>query len=131
MNNLKEGELLVWVDFKNKVLPQKSIEDAMDFFGKVGMSLLGCQIFSRLNQELQSRFLDLVLDENSQDNLTVQSCLYFIVKFLAQNIQGVRKISFVSDNAAVFNSSELIPFIRCMNSKYWNTEINVVVDCTY
>lgn len=118
ISNLPENEFVIITDFKNKVLPQKSIESQVDYFGKKGMSLLGFYVLQRVGLNLVPAYVDMVLDLSQQGTAMVQSCVRLLLLHLVGK-HGSLSAYFVSDNATCYNSMENVPFITEMQGVNW------------
>jgi len=123
LNSITESDAFVIIDYKMKILPMYFQENQKKYFGKQGNSLLGGLVYTRKNGGgIQMSFVDLVLDDNSQDAWCVQPCLFELVRLVCSQFASVCNIHVQSDNAGNFNTRNHLEFIYQMNICKWFVE---------
>ena len=126
-----ESNAMIIVDHKQKTLEMHFREGQVQYFGKVGMSLLGfmlifreiryCEKTKKRKSGLVKYHFDFMFENyNSQNHLQVMSALQTILPILKEKFPLIRTTTLVSDNASCFASHDGIPFIHYLN-KYLAT----------
>jgi len=121
VRDLKPNEAFILIDYKMKIQQAYHEENQKKYFGKQGNSLLGALVHVKKEGEskIDISFVDLILDDNSQDAWCVQSCIYELIRFVRNRNAAVVDFMFQSDNAANFNTRNHLEFMFQMNSKNW------------
>jgi len=129
----KPGVIFITIDHKSKTLPKKRKEAMSDYFGKHGMSDLGCMFEWNAGEEgTFFWFTDIIMNNvKSQRARDVMPGLETILKVLESKefLEKYRKtgqtrpkeIVLVSDNA--FTNKVYTPFIALLNSRNSNLKI--------
>lgn len=112
--------VLIVMDHKQKILPQKYREGQVEYFGKKGMSLLGFMIVRGYIDGEESgyeyNFIDVVVEGYAGQNNTQVAAIIKVVKdYINTNFPDATSATIQSDNASCFSSQDLIPFIYFMN----------------
>jgi hypothetical protein len=121
VDNLKVGEAVLLLDHKMKVQPQSRAESTVDFYGKVGMSLLGAWLRFRLvpGGPIFTVFVDTVTMPAHQNAPQVQAVLSFLVEFFRAHLPGVTKFIVMSDNGSALSNQANLQYVFARNRDGW------------
>lgn len=107
-------KIMLVMDHKKKVLPQRYREGQQEFFGKRGMSLLGVAEFYLG----ETHYADYVIDGYStQDNVQVFAAITIIKEQISSKYPEVKELILQSDNASCFASHEHVRHVHMLNKQ--------------
>lgn len=130
---LNSNNALLVFDHKQKVLPRQHREGQVDYFGKRGMSLIGCMLVKRIEKEmrgeklfgLEYQYIDCMMQQYSaQDSVQVLACIQVVIKFVKEKYPNIISLTLQSDNASCFASHDNIPYLYHLN-KEMKEEMNM------
>ena len=124
---------LIALDHKQKTLPQKFREGQVEYFGKKGLSLLGCMVlyYDETVQDVQTNFIDMAMSISDQDVRQVQCSLPFLLEEMKARFPFINTISLLSDNAPTFSSTEHMSFLYELNQAANLKRLPIVKRWTY
>ena len=110
----------LWLDHKQKILPQIFREGHVEYFAKRGMSLLGCMLVRRVTREnsagnqitgLTYNFYEVVINKYSdQDHVQVLGVLDAIIHKIQNDFPKIKHLMLGSDNASCLAYHDAIPY---------------------
>jgi hypothetical protein len=103
--DLKEGEAVVIIDYKMKILSSKYREAQKDWFSKRGTSVLGAEIHIKTKEGIKVIYHLFISDDTHQDAEAVLCAKHFLYQVVLPTY-NVREIKFRSDGAGCFSSME-------------------------
>jgi hypothetical protein len=117
--NLKPGQMLIVMDYKQKILPDSSEASQADWFARAGMSLLGAWLIwvDADGKETQFHFLDMIpsnVHVQNAENLMV--ALEQLLQYISETFLNIKEVFVQSDNASNFSNILLQAFILVLNS---------------
>lgn len=134
-DGLGSNELLVVMDYKQKILPDSSEAAQADWFARAGMSLLGCWLIwkndtdntygtdgaDRTDGDEQTErnyhFLDLIPNNvHTQNAANLLVALEVLLQYIKERLPMVTKVHFQSDNASNFSNMLVQAFALVMNN---------------
>lgn len=119
------------LDHKQKILQRKFREGQQEYFGKRGMSLLGCMVVQWITNGESTGFKHTYIDiifkgYSGQDNVQVSSALQLLVEKVHEMLPSVATIVLQSDNASCFESQNLIPFVYHLNRESESKHLPII-----
>lgn len=132
--------ILIVIDHKQKVLPQKYREGQVEYYGKKGMSVLGSMevrwkratTADKNDEGFVYKFTNYVLKGYAgQDNVQVSAVLENMIRDIGERYSAVKRIIIQSDNASCFASQDLIPFIFHLNTEFKVCNLPVIEKWIY
>ena len=103
--DLKEGEAVVIIDYKMKILSSKHREAQKDWFSKRGTSVLGAEIHIKTKEGIKVIYHLFISDDTHQDAEAVLCAKHFLYQVVLPTY-NVKEIKFRSDGAGCFSSME-------------------------
>ncbi len=104
------------IDYKQKILPKLSFETQKDYFGKAGMSLLGCMKLFRLTHgDMQKEFNFCPAGQRVAQNAATTADIVF---YMLRNCfpAGIKSVDIVSDGARNFQCYEMMERVNNYNN---------------
>lgn len=118
LNELKEDEVYVHMDFAMKFLPMRHREKQEEWFGKKGLSWhVTCLVFKEKN-DLKVVTLAHLFESVSQDVNCVIGIVDSVFEFIKNNFQHISKVYLRCDNAGYYHNQNLTMLLPMFASKH-------------
>lgn len=104
----------------------KAQESSKDWFGKGGMSVLGAHVNIRIDHNISSHFLDLIVNgDGDQDVATSIALVDALVHHIRKTYPQIKSMFIISDNGSHFSSFDMLYFIHRLNERLKDMEFRV------
>ena len=102
---LEEGECLLVMDYKMKVIPRSYREKMIDWYSKRGISVLGAEVHLMIEDQRKVFYHFLISEDANQDSEAVFCAKHFLYQCILPKY-GIKKVRFRCDGGPCFSSND-------------------------
>uniref|UniRef100_A0AC34FR63 C2H2-type domain-containing protein n=1 Tax=Panagrolaimus sp. ES5 TaxID=591445 RepID=A0AC34FR63_9BILA len=113
IEDLKEGESFITMDYIMKHIPAKNLQTQKDWYAQKGNSWHGSTVYARINGEIVQHSVAHLLGYEKQDARTITTVVRDLLTKLKHEM-NIHTVTFRSDNASCYRNTELLVNIFLM-----------------